>query len=416
MQVLHSVTAATWAFVVLRWAPFPRWASLLFLAGYYPFFEYAVINRNYAIGGLLAAAVCALLSAARWRPLVLGGTLGLLAWTSAYGSLLTSAFLLVLAAEAAFGARLLLRPAPRASLLTAIAVGAAATAAAMADGLPAAGSGFASQWHVTWDLDRWRLVTRGVFRAFVPIPAPGVHFWNSNALDGHGWVQAGLGTGLLLLVWWLLRGHARARLLWLAASAALLAFAYLKLPGSMRHDGFFLLAAFCACWLAAASEREQTVAPEAPRSAWRRWPAGALLALHAAVALYATAMDLRHPFSASVELARWLKTRGLDALPIVAERDTRVSPLAGLLGKPLFYVRGQRWGTFVSFDAARGQDPSENDILAGVAVVEKERQSRVLVVLSDAAARTAPAGFRLVASFAHAIEPSETYVVYARPE
>jgi hypothetical protein len=141
-----------------------------------------------------------------------------------------------------------------------------------------------------------------------------------------------------------------------------------------------------------------------------------LLALHAAVALYATAMDLRHPFSASVELARWLKTRGLDALPIVAERDTRVSPLAGLLGKPLFYVRGQRWGTFVSFDAARGQDPSENDILAGVAVVEKERQSRVLVVLSDAAARTAPAGFRLVASFAHAIEPSETYVVYARPE
>jgi hypothetical protein len=59
MQLVHLLLAAAAAFVFARWAPLPRRERALFVFGYFPFYEYAVISRHYAAGALLVWLACA---------------------------------------------------------------------------------------------------------------------------------------------------------------------------------------------------------------------------------------------------------------------------------------------------------------------------------------------------------------------
>jgi hypothetical protein len=80
MQVLHGLLAAAAAFVVLRWAPWGRQTAALFVLGYFPFYEYAVISRHYVLGALLVWLACAV-ARTRWSVAVGGAALGLLCQT-----------------------------------------------------------------------------------------------------------------------------------------------------------------------------------------------------------------------------------------------------------------------------------------------------------------------------------------------
>ena len=46
MQLLHLLVATASVYVFLRYSPFTRLQKILFILGYFPFYEYAVISRN----------------------------------------------------------------------------------------------------------------------------------------------------------------------------------------------------------------------------------------------------------------------------------------------------------------------------------------------------------------------------------
>jgi len=74
MLILKPITIAACAgaaLLLLRRGPFPTWQKALFLAGAYPFYEYAVICRPFGIGMLLLFAVAALFPRRFTRPLPL---------------------------------------------------------------------------------------------------------------------------------------------------------------------------------------------------------------------------------------------------------------------------------------------------------------------------------------------------------
>ncbi len=76
LQVLQLATVTTAAFLFVRWAPLPRSTRLLFVAGYFPFYEYAVLSRHYGLGMALLWASCAAATAPRGE-LLLGLSLGI---------------------------------------------------------------------------------------------------------------------------------------------------------------------------------------------------------------------------------------------------------------------------------------------------------------------------------------------------
>src|SRR4051794_15457347 len=91
MQWLHlGIATATVAVVALA-APFTRLQRALFAFGYYAFYEYAAIARNYGIGLLLTVIACALVARQRSSPMAIGVVLFLLAHTNVFGTITAAA-------------------------------------------------------------------------------------------------------------------------------------------------------------------------------------------------------------------------------------------------------------------------------------------------------------------------------------
>ena len=52
MQVLHILIGISATFVMCKYAPFSRWQKASLSFGYFMFFEYFIVSRNYAFGVL----------------------------------------------------------------------------------------------------------------------------------------------------------------------------------------------------------------------------------------------------------------------------------------------------------------------------------------------------------------------------
>jgi len=209
MQLLHLVLACAAVFTFARWAPFRRPERALFSLGYFPFYEYAVISRHYVLGALLVWAAC--VAARSRRPaLVLGVVLGLLCQTTVYG------YILAIAVACGWLLDRRLRrsevpPLPWVEAVGGLGLALAGAFAGLVQLIPLAGTSFAPGWRFGWDPSLARTVLTMPWRAFVPLPRPELHFWNTNLLDAWPGLQsvAGLLTlGLAVALLWRQIGRA----------------------------------------------------------------------------------------------------------------------------------------------------------------------------------------------------------------
>jgi hypothetical protein len=183
MQVLHLVVATATVYVFLKFSPFTNFQKILFVFGYFPFFEYAAISRNYASGLLLLFLFCAVFpSTLRKKFLVLCGILFLLAQTSVYGLFLVLALGLALVVTAftdkSFG------PGPSTlELLAGLALMVAGVCLSILQLVPPPDSGLALGWKFDLDLPHLTNAVATVWEAYVPMPAPQYHFWGTNLIS-----------------------------------------------------------------------------------------------------------------------------------------------------------------------------------------------------------------------------------------
>ena len=401
MQMVHLLLAGAGAYVFARWAPFGQIERALFVLGYFPFYEYAVISRHYAAGVLLLWLACA--AARSRRPaLGVGAALGLLCQTTVYGY--------ILAIAVAVGWLLDRRlhrneapPIPRGEAAAGLVLGLAGAAAGLVQMIPASGTGFAPGWHVGWEPVRALRVFQMPWRAFVPWPRLELHFWNSNLLDSWPAIQAVAGGLLLVLVAVVLRRHLAALAMFCSGAAGLLLFSYLKLIGPVRYHGHLWLLLFAALWL-----RDGLPADARRRS----WPARALLALlivHVGAAGVASWVDLRHPFSNAGEAARLIRAAGMEDQPLLGHRDPPSATVALALGRPL-YSPSRRIFTWYP-DWGPVQRNLSNTELRCASRELARQEGRDIGLVLNAAAPPWPE-IEMVGSTSGAIEPTEDYFIY----
>jgi hypothetical protein len=341
MQLVHLLLAGAGAFVFARWAPLGRRERALFLLGYFPFYEYAVISRHYAAGALLVWLACA--GARGRRPaLVLGATLGLLCQTTVYGYILA----LALAGGWLLDRWLRRRELPsipgwEAAAGLALALG--GFVAGLVQLIPAPGTRYAPGWRFGWDAAQ-AVQTLGMpWRAFVPLPRPGLHFWNTNPLDFWPLAQAVVGTLTLALAVALLWRRKVALATFCLGAAGFLAFGYAKYIGFLRHQGHLWLLFAAALWLGGAQDFQD-------RRSWRARALVVLLIVQCGAAAYASWMDLRHPFSNGFATAELIRGQGLDRLPLLGHHEPQAATVALALGRPLYspsrrvFVTRPDWG------------------------------------------------------------------------
>jgi hypothetical protein len=400
MQGLHWLFAVATAATTLFLAPFPFAVRAAWVLGYLPFYEYGVVSRNYAPTALFLTLAVAWEKKRAWPWL-----LALAAHSSPMGVLLVPPLWWALEGRG--------RPLPWTGRF---ALAASWLLAAFAC-WPPADYAHARGVFLGWDARRAYYVLRGYASAFLPLPRPGVHFWNDPWLFPFPWdgvwtattlLGAALAVVVLLLTsFWLLERLSRQRriaLAYLASQAVLFGFFYAKFPGAMRHHGFFFLVATWFLWLAV-----QGAVADRP-AAWT--PAVPVLAVGLAGSLVAGVVDWRLPFSTGKAMAQAVRARCGEAL-LVAHPDWAGSTVAGFLpGKRLFYLTRNAFGTFVVWDLARAaKEPLEESPL--LEAVGKLAAGQDVCLILNRALRDP--GVEMLAALSPAVVSDEEMVLYRVP-
>jgi len=404
MQVLHGLLAAAAAFVVLRWAPWDCAVRALFVLGYFPFYEYAVISRHYALGALLVWVACAV-APTRYSVVVGGAALGLLCQTTIYGYILALALASgwLLDRFLSWGEDV----APQRPLFVAVGLS-FALAGGVAGVLqlhPLPGTVFAPEWRVDWDPERALTVLAKTWDGLVPLLIPRVQFWNSNVLDP--WPRAHSLAGLLAL------GLA-ATMLWRRKTAfvtfavggiGLLAFSYLRYVGVLRHQGHWWLLFAAALWLGGS----RTLEGDGGRPAWRYGVLMVLLGVHCVAGAFASWIDLRHPFSNATATARLIRAQGLDRLPLVAGGEPAAAPVSLALGLPLYFPGRDNFGRYPDW-GPRQHELGNAELRCAARDLARRTGSDVVLVMT----RPLPAWeeIEMAGSRLGGIQPSEDYRLY----
>jgi len=96
MKVVHLAISTISAFLMLKYFPFKKIYRVMLVFGYYFFYQYSIISRNYAIGVLFVIVFCILYKNKFKNLIPLGITLFLICQTNYYALMIALAFTLIL--------------------------------------------------------------------------------------------------------------------------------------------------------------------------------------------------------------------------------------------------------------------------------------------------------------------------------
>lgn len=369
MQAAHGFIAVVIAGVFLASAPFSRLIRVLWVLGYFPLFEYGVISRNYGLAVLCLFAALAF----RAAPMATAVALGLAANASPMGVLLVPLLAPVLMAK------------EKTSLAPAFVLGLCWLLAVFTC-LPPPDYEHARGMFWQWDTLRAYYVLRGTTTAFLPIFRPELHFWNNPMF--FPFPPAAPGTALFLAALVLLALITLAllnmgrkwelRAAYLGGLAILLAFFYIKFPGSTRHHGFVLIWTVVFCWLP--GERVATK----PRLHGFFFPLTVTAGLVGSIV--ASWVELRHPFS-SGKLVAQVVVQSCGSRLVVGHPDWAASTVAGYLPRgAVFYATTRSPGSFVVWNLNRAQ----RERLPDEALVETGTQLKACLLVNRPLLKSEP--------------------------
>jgi len=391
MQYLHLAIAIAVAYVFLRFAPFTRLQRLLFVFGYYPLYEYAAISRNYAIELLLIFCFCvAFQSGGRKNYLLLAVILFGMCLTNAYGFLIASCLVCVMGFELLtdHNAGRIIRE-ERWTIIIFILLVSAGLFISAAIMIPKSDSAYMS-WTKEFDAEKYARTLASVWDGIIPLPRIKISYWNGNIIPDKN--LRGLLGILLMCFTMLLLARKRIPLLLFGSSVCvILMFQYFKYIGFLRHFGHIYVMFIVCLWLDRNYNEDIEFKPGWLRNAavfcWSRKTAltallTILLAIHFIAGAHASVMEWFYPFSQAKNTVKYIKQNRLDKLPILGEVDHSALSVAGYLGRPIYYARGERMGTFIIYDKKTENFITETTLIARAYDFAKNEKGNVLLVLN----------------------------------
>jgi hypothetical protein len=409
MQVLHLLLATATVYLFVRWSPFSRLQKVLFCFGYFPFYEYAVISRNYGLCLLLLTAFgCLYPHRRRYFPL-LAGILALLCHAHVLGTILATALLGALVVDR-------FQPADADSPPPAARLPFYAGCALVTFGIVTALQQVLPPAYPVAAVVRGRtpaiyvkvlLAVRALVGGYVPVAGN----WNTQWMFGDRPAALKLlfyagGPLYLLFAAGALRRHRPALLFLTLGTATLLAFFHLKYSGFARHHGLLFLCLVFAVWMQRADHGPTARGPSAPaEDRWHRafsLSLTALFGVHTLSAVTAAAMELRRPFSQAATATDYLHRHGHDESLLVGHNDYTASSLLGsAVQREIYYPQSRRWGSYVIWNRARSAKVTDAELVAAARELPRKEGQRVLLVL-DRPLDTGdglPAGVALLEAF-----------------
>jgi len=390
MQAVHLLIAATTVFLFARYSPFTPLQKILFSFGYFVLYEYGIVCRNYGIGLLLICIFCILFRNRYQRIIPISISLFLTSHTSVHALIIVICIAIGLGFEYIFNRKQLVDSGDtiERQIWVGFGIMGVGILTAVLQLNPPPDTGFAVGWKTNFDLNHLKNVIKITTRAYFPIPATQMHFWGSRWIEQVPAIQNwNLQISVAIFIWAIvsLLRKPTALLIYISATLGLLAFFYTKYFGGIRHHGFLFIAFLMAVWISC--DCDQIVFSKPLNSLCRWWEKSLppiltlILMVHTFGGIRAVRLDQEHVFSHGRQTAQYIIERSMNFMPIIGDMDYAVSTVVGYLEYPkqIYYMRGNRPGSFVRWDNKRVNGVSDEQVIQKAKDLQKDQ---VLIILN----------------------------------
>lgn len=424
MQLSHLIIATGVIYVFARFSPFTKAQKVLFCFGYFPFYEYAVISRNYALGILCVVCFCALFQTRTKSYILLSFILLLLANTSVYGVIIAISLGLTLLFEPVVDRKIIGSLSSRKWDLTiSLLIFSAGIVGAIFQIIPPSDRGFAGQWEAEFHTRRLLRTLTIIWNSYIPVPDFfSFHFWNTNIfmagpLKIQGETRAALSLGMLAWSLGLLARKPVALFSYLSGAFGILVFTYVVYFGKVGHHGHVFILFVASLWISSYYTETRLSIRFVKSFADTTHRFGntfvmVILYAHLAAGIIAFSFDFFHPFSGSKEISRFIKDQHLADMFIVGSKDSTVSPLSGYLNRTIYYPESDRFGSFIIWDKKR-KKVGPRKLLEKVNRLMAQGNMMILVVLNyELHVRDPALSIFELSTFSGSIIGDENYYLY----
>lgn len=397
MQVFHLLITGVTVYLFVLHAPFNRLQKFLFCFGYFVLYEYTTLARNYALGLLLIVVLCILFRERYKRFISIGCVLFLLAHTSVHALILTIAvgfgFCCEYFCRCKFSTPFTQEVETTADK-RAVWIGFALIGIGIATSVlqlkPPSDTGFAVEWKLAYESQHFSDVIKLISRAFLPIPGFTLNFWNKHQLETYSLfqsIQIPFCCLLLLFSVLFLLKRPTALLIYLTAIFGLLVFFYIKYYGSMRHHGFLFITLLMTGWIykdCPEVNLRPKILNDLPQRLFSPFFTFIFIC-HFIGGITAIGLEHRHVFSYGKQVAEYIRANNMQDMQMVGEIDYAASTIVGYLEKDqIYYVHGNRFGSFVRWDDIRVPDVTDAQVIEAAAMLRAETFDDVLLIMNRA--------------------------------
>ena len=418
MQLVHLLIAACAAGVFLVNAPFTQSQKILFIFGYFPFFEYSIIARNYALGLLLLFIFCTLYTKPKKNYGLIGITIALLANTSILATIVALCLLAVLFLDCILNNKESVKG-KLLSQLSSLGIAAIGTLFAVVQMIPPPDTNIATAWNFKYSFGQVKTVMTNAANGYFPLPIPSSQFWGTNLFFSYPATTLLTVLFLIFFIYQTIRLLTQSRsalALYALGTLGLLSFFYTKYLGYTRHHGFVYIVLIASLWIAIKQSPQKALLENFSFVKKLSYSSilTVILCIHVAGSMVAFAVEYQKPFSNAYAASEFIRAHHLESREMVGFHDFNATPIAGYLNKPFIYFpESNAYGNYVRWDLKRKQI-SQRMALESAIHLQIKIGSPILIIMSSSIDDLLLKEFSLeeVAQFTDAIVPDENIYLY----
>lgn len=418
MQWFHLAVASFSFFLVVRYAPFTWLQKFLFAFGYYTFYEYAIISRNYAIGVLLIFALCVLHKNRNEKFIFISVLLLLLSQTNVYGLIFSIAYFFSLMIEVVFKktaeTKNNKKPLQLYAGLLLILIG---ILFSMYQIMPPPDQNMLSGWHFRFGKNQFFAFLLLYVKSFFPIAKFQYNFWNTTIWES--------GVTILLLgvlvasfiFYWIKIFYKKIFIQSLLVFFLVGISCFSNLSGygaDYRHNGYIYIVTIACIWMYLSSSETNLSLKFSSNNKIRSTSITALFLIQCIAGISAAFFEYKQAFSNAAPTAAYIKQKGLNSHMIVGYPDAECSPIVGLLNRPsIFYLQTQRTGSFVLWDAVYSKNANKtmDTVLLEAQTFCNTKKDTILFISNTSIKEPLPTQVTFLKSFEGSVV-NENYFLY----
>ena len=366
IKIIHLAISTALVYLFLKYSPFNKTIKTMFVFGYFTFYEYSIISRNYALGLLLMVVFCILYKNKYKNIIPISIVLFFMGLLNIYSFLLSVVLFLMLLVEFVIDRNVIKKNIYRIYIVIAIIV-------ILAEILFVYWQMYSQTIDNSWNLtisslfnksiDEYKAsltnVSYGIIKTYIPIPQVIIKFWESSIiiyfLSRYSFLYIFL-FSLILLIIPLFFIKRRTILLYILGVTSILFIPFFIYIGSNRHFGHLFMLIIISLWLSQINKGDKYLIKS--RKNFIKKSQNIFLIIILSFSLIGSSIafyfDYKYPFSNGKYVADYIEENfNKDNLVIVGYVDNTTQTIAGYLDKDIYYPNSKDFKKLVSWNKRR---------------------------------------------------------------